>query len=315
MNAPWSAQAPLPVYAAEELAGLDLEGLLDLLIRNEDRVPRALVDECARRGQGMVERIATLVERDEFWKGNAAVGEWWLRLHAAMILGLIPGERAGSLLVALMRRIEQARDENLQDWLSGYWPALFHNKPDGVEPLLRELAQDRRIDWYMRIQAIKSLIMLGERRGVEGLDAMLDWAASIAADESENWDFRAAAANTLLDFPRLRHRVLLENLAARQSGWGVHFSLEDVRRAFSGKKAAPQWRDGFDDPWNFYEPEAIASRQERWADEAAEDFAGEALKDGPLPHVRAAPKIGRNDLCPCGSGKKYKKCCLVKRNL
>ncbi len=26
-------------------------------------------------------------------------------------------------------------------------------------------------------------------------------------------------------------------------------------------------------------------------------------------------KIGRNDLCPCGSGKKYKKCCLNNRNL
>ena len=25
-------------------------------------------------------------------------------------------------------------------------------------------------------------------------------------------------------------------------------------------------------------------------------------------------KIGRNDPCPCGSGKKYKKCCLTKRN-
>lgn len=25
---------------------------------------------------------------------------------------------------------------------------------------------------------------------------------------------------------------------------------------------------------------------------------------------RAGPKIGRNDACPCGSGKKYKKCCL-----
>ena len=22
------------------------------------------------------------------------------------------------------------------------------------------------------------------------------------------------------------------------------------------------------------------------------------------------PKVGRNDPCPCGSGKKYKKCCL-----
>jgi uncharacterized protein len=29
----------------------------------------------------------------------------------------------------------------------------------------------------------------------------------------------------------------------------------------------------------------------------------------PGPVRRAAPKTGRNDLCPCGSGKKYKKCC------
>ncbi|MBS0468706.1 MAG: UPF0149 family protein [Proteobacteria bacterium] len=27
------------------------------------------------------------------------------------------------------------------------------------------------------------------------------------------------------------------------------------------------------------------------------------------PHERDGPKIGRNDPCPCGSGKKYKKCC------
>jgi hypothetical protein len=26
--------------------------------------------------------------------------------------------------------------------------------------------------------------------------------------------------------------------------------------------------------------------------------------------TRAAPKVGRNDPCPCGSGRKYKKCCL-----
>jgi uncharacterized protein len=27
------------------------------------------------------------------------------------------------------------------------------------------------------------------------------------------------------------------------------------------------------------------------------------------PRRRDAPKVGRNDLCPCGSGRKYKKCC------
>lgn len=25
---------------------------------------------------------------------------------------------------------------------------------------------------------------------------------------------------------------------------------------------------------------------------------------------RTGPKVGRNDPCPCGSGKKHKKCCL-----
>ncbi|MFN5370222.1 MAG: SEC-C metal-binding domain-containing protein [Bacteroidia bacterium] len=28
------------------------------------------------------------------------------------------------------------------------------------------------------------------------------------------------------------------------------------------------------------------------------------------PYVKPNPEIGRNDLCPCGSGKKYKKCCM-----
>ena len=28
----------------------------------------------------------------------------------------------------------------------------------------------------------------------------------------------------------------------------------------------------------------------------------------PKPYVREQPKVGRNDPCPCGSGKKYKKC-------
>ena len=33
---------------------------------------------------------------------------------------------------------------------------------------------------------------------------------------------------------------------------------------------------------------------------------------GPAPYKSATPKIGRNDPCPCGSGKKYKQCCLLK---
>jgi hypothetical protein len=35
-------------------------------------------------------------------------------------------------------------------------------------------------------------------------------------------------------------------------------------------------------------------------------------KGGEAPGAGPSPKVGRNDPCPCGSGKKYKKCCLNK---
>jgi uncharacterized protein len=42
---------------------------------------------------------------------------------------------------------------------------------------------------------------------------------------------------------------------------------------------------------------------------AAREAAAERLQQRALPHRRATPKVGRNQLCPCGSGKKFKKCC------
>ena len=33
-----------------------------------------------------------------------------------------------------------------------------------------------------------------------------------------------------------------------------------------------------------------------------------AQRAAPAPFVRDVPKVGRNDPCPCGSGRKYKQC-------
>ena len=30
---------------------------------------------------------------------------------------------------------------------------------------------------------------------------------------------------------------------------------------------------------------------------------------GGIETITASPKVGRNDLCPCGSSKKFKRCC------
>ncbi len=50
--------------------------------------------------------------------------------------------------------------------------------------------------------------------------------------------------------------------------------------------------------------EAIGINQERLKEAMAR------YKAAHTPYVRSNKKIGRNDLCPCGSNKKYKNCCL-----
>ncbi len=53
------------------------------------------------------------------------------------------------------------------------------------------------------------------------------------------------------------------------------------------------------------EAHARAQAAQAAADQAGTGGASEPIK----PIVNKGPKVGRNDPCPCGSGKKYKKCC------
>lgn len=63
---------------------------------------------------------------------------------------------------------------------------------------------------------------------------------------------------------------------------------------------------------------ADLQRRGRLADGESHQHLVQALKEGYLRGQRGevesidrvASKIGRNDPCPCGSGRKYKKCCL-----
>ena len=54
-----------------------------------------------------------------------------------------------------------------------------------------------------------------------------------------------------------------------------------------------------------------------WLEQRAAVPAGEVEDDytfgtaSPMPRTRSTPKVGRNDPCSCGSGKKFKKCCGV----
>jgi len=83
--------------------------------------------------------------------------------------------------------------------------------------------------------------------------------------------------------------TLFEDMMAR-------IDTETVRYLFLMQPARPE-----------EETREIERRQRRRQQELQYQ-AGPAQAEAPKP-VRAGAKIGRNDPCPCGSGKKYKKCC------
>jgi preprotein translocase subunit SecA len=83
--------------------------------------------------------------------------------------------------------------------------------------------------------------------------------------------------------------TLFEDMMAR-------IDTETVRYLFLVQPARPE-----------DEAREIERRQRRQQQELQYQ-TGPAQAEAPRP-VRAGAKIGRNDPCPCGSGKKYKKCC------
>ena len=140
----------------------------------------------------------------------------------------------------------------------------------------------------------------------DGSDVAFATIGRVLRNDSESPWVRDEAAFVLLDFQIAAERDALlatarDAAAAGKERWDeVMLSVDEVEEAFTG----PPRVDAYRRDWlTFFNPRRLADRQRRWAREDARRNAAP-----PTPVGRA--KVGRNDPCPCGSGKKYKKCCL-----
>jgi yecA family protein len=315
----------LPTFSPEELQQQTDEELLFNILSHGDMLPREVVDEAIRRGQSIAGLLRRHLEDPDNWGEDVEPDDWWGLLHAIFILGYISGEDATQGLLQCIKAMHTNPHDNLWDWIGGYWPTLFKNKRELARESLQQIAYDRELYWYARITALDCLVEAAEAAGDEALNRMLEKVARIADDEDEEWEFRPISAMLLLNFPRDEHRGVLEKLAKRQEELEdiPHFNTDDVKLTYDLREEEPEWKR-FTDPLKFYDPENILRRQIRWAEEDElpmdddslfEDSDDLSFLDEPPPpttYVREIPKVGRNDPCPCGSGKKYKKCCLKK---
>jgi len=302
----------------DELSAMDDFTLMTVVTSGDDVLPFQVITECASRKDRMVPLLRRHLENDTHWGDEVDDSDWWGLLHAIFILGLIPGEASAQSLLEAFRRIAFDENNSLSDWLSSYWPALCRNKMEFTTVPLQQLAENQDLRWYARCQAVDCVVAAAADKGAAELEKAIDWLAAMCGDAAEDPEFRVIAGHGLLDFPRERHRPVMEalvNLQEPDSMMANDYTDDDIQHSFDSGDGA-EW-ERFDNPWQFYDPHEIERRQIRWLREVGDlnppSFS--PIERGPgLPYLREDPKIGRNESCPCGSGKKFKKCCMNTRH-
>jgi Protein of unknown function (DUF1186)/SEC-C motif len=190
---------------------------------------------------------------------------------------------------------------------------------DGTLEPIQTLILNRKADEYGRSEGVTALALLAAW-GEVPRTLVIDWLMWLACEGLERepsavWDSLAAACadiEALELFPELRRAYedeLIDPVSVAQFELDAVETTprgETVRRTREGRPpitdvdAETAWWDrrsqSTDD-----EDDLLLDDNDDW-DEA------DGHTEIPEPY-HAPPKVGRNEPCPCGSGKKFKKCC------
>ena len=226
-----------------------------------------------------------------------------------------------------------------------YLVHLFAEKRDvrAYGPLCARLAQERDVDIWLGDAVSDTLpgVLIALYDG--DLAPVLDVIDSRVTDEAvrgaalEAFGFLVRCENAMADDEaRAVLRRVLDEAKPRERAWlWVAWALTTARLGFADLSSeaarlfSKHWID--DELLTIQEFHALLGRaraapREMFADEglspfdstvamldrsaAPEDEDTDAPATG-APHVNPVRDVGRNDPCPCGSGKKFKKCCLA----
>jgi hypothetical protein len=254
----------------------------------------------------IVEAVAANAE--EFAKRPDYMGH----LFAMFLLAQFREKRAYSAILKMFSAPGETSYDLAGDTVTESLSHILASVYDGNPAPLRQLVENSSADEFVRSSAIDTFLVL-EHTGLMPRAEVVEYLRNLFHGKLEHepsyaWDGLVSAVGTL-PAPELLEEVrwaYAEGLADP----GVA-GLEDIEADLADPTA---WRRG----QQSLITDAIAE-MEGWSSFQPEDSEPEPVLEpeapppeasyvAPEPFVRG-PKIGRNDPCPCGSGKKYKKCC------
>ena len=282
--------------------------LLHRLLEAGIDIPDGLPDAIMERGESIVEALCEML-LDERNRAEDATEEWaWMRNHAFMLLGLIGSAKAAPALLDYFR-LEFTEDDMLcEDGAR----ALGRLGPEAIAPIIAYIGEKER-DSILRGVAAESLVNIGyfhpEERG-RIADYFKDALANaVEKNDIELTSFLVAAA-ACIDDPDVQAQI---EIAFRRNAVEVtDIDEDDVKsiRVFNAPWA--EHRPEFDLMYYFSDSFFYWCREQENENKPYRQNT-DNLFIHHEPYRREPPKIGPNQPCPCGSGKKYKKCCLKRK--
>ncbi len=256
----------------------------------------ALLDRAADgEGEGLTEPERCLL----FWGIHVLASSRDTRIHAA--------------LMRLLRRDDEAISAALGEDYPNTLAALVAGSFDGdADGLLAAIAGEVPVG-IVRMQLFHALALLTadgrvDREAVKAFLVRFDDERLGASDAEEVWQGWEDAIS-LLGFGDLVPRLKAARKDGRNAGSVVDW--ETVQDTLKEARLRPKSRDRFDDLRIDYLDDLVGALDH--TREGAYDHLPDLDEDGyPIPERNPYRDVGRNDPCPCGSGKKFKKCCLDK---
>ena len=312
-----SAPLPAGIPSLEE-TGYSRESLIEAL-SYEKELPSTEIAFATLYADAIEPDIVAVVERAR--NEDLDIPSARLLFRGIHILGGRRLTAAYRPLVALLTGPQDRVDDLLGSAVTENLSRILAGLFDGDEQPLRELMTDRSANVFVREAALNALTFLAFENRID----------------------RAAFAAFLLRFDEARLAAVEDD--AMWHAWmtavavlGLTAAVPRVRAAFADGRIAPHWcdEDDFDellkaaterpDDRTRLETEGmgyiedtvaaleIFSEADDDADDGLFDDEGEPVwpswPELGLPAHNQYRDVGRNDPCPCGSGKKFKKCCL-----
>ena len=230
---------------------------------------------------------------------------------------VIYGQRRRVLMGENVRDSIQRMADHVIDFAAGRWM----NGEDAQEWEWRE-ATNYLENLCCHHGALEANRKLAEGEDREGFIAALKEDAKAFYDEREKM-----IEEMKIDMREVERVMLLRSVDSR---WMDHIdAMDQLRdgigyRAYSGKNPVTEYQieagHMFEELNHLIREDTVRRVYQTKIQvtpervQTAKPTEARVAGDGPRQPrpVRAAAKIGRNDPCPCGSGKKYKNCCMLK---